>query len=152
MNKDWDPQVTLQEEINDQHGQMGKTKGNFSLEPDTSYKIPKSVLQQKFETITNCSVNLSFINDNEENEDMSVKDLYTFLNYTEIDDFDPIEEAYQMFLNDKGEFDINIYNKFNETLGLPRLKSFNNLIAAINHATNPSGQPASNTITLQQFK
>ena len=41
---------------------------------------------------------------------MSVRDLYTFFNYTETDDFDPVADAYRMFLNDKDEFDINIYN------------------------------------------
>ena len=45
MNKEWDPEVDLQIEIQDENGQLGKTKTNFSLEPDRTYKLPKSVLQ-----------------------------------------------------------------------------------------------------------
>ena len=31
---------------------------------------------------------------------LSTQDLYSFINYNESDNFDPVEEAYHMFLNE----------------------------------------------------
>ena len=36
--------------------------------------------------------------------------MYDFINYNEFDQFDPIEEAYNLFLDDNGKFDFEKYN------------------------------------------
>lgn len=41
-----------------------------------------------------------------------------------------------MFLNENGEFDLNVYNHFNEVLGLPKIKNINTFIAAISQSFN----------------
>lgn len=90
MNKDWDADSKLQEEIIEDSNRMGMTKGNFKAEPDNSYKIGKDTLQEKFEAVTGCPINVSFISNEDESETISVKDMYAFMNYTETEDFDPV--------------------------------------------------------------
>ena len=103
--------------------------------------------------MTKCAINLSFISDDEDNPYISVKDLYKFLNYTETEEFDPVEEAYQMFLNDQGKFDISIYNQHCMTLGMPKIKNYNTFLAAVSHISDPTGEKKEiSTITLDQFR
>lgn len=56
-----------------------------------------------------------------------------------------------MFLNREGKFDINKYNAFNESLNLPKIKSFNTFISAIQQTTGEIYEE-SDTITLSQFR
>lgn len=77
---------------------------------DKSYKIHKDVLKDKFSKLTGNEFNLNLLTENKEAENISTQDLYTFINYNESDDFDPVEEAYYMFLNEEQNFDIVKYN------------------------------------------
>lgn len=38
-----------------------------------------------------------------------------------------------MFLNEEGEFDLSIYNSFNQILGLPKIKNLQTFVTAINY-------------------
>lgn len=66
------------------------------------------------------------------NKTISPQEMYDFINYNEFDSFDPIQQAYNLFLNEKGQFDFHKYNQFNQTFGLPKVKNLATLCAALN--------------------
>ena len=62
---------------------------------------------------------------------ITAQEMHDFINYNEFDQFDPIEQAYNLFLDQKGQFDFNKYNQFNEKLNLPKVKNMATLTAAL---------------------
>ena len=95
-----------------------KSKSNITVNlRDVSYKMAKDTLKYKFNQITKEDLNVDYISQgnsgpvSRNEEEISVKQLFNFLNYTDCDEFDPIEQAYKMFLNPQnGKFDMTIYN------------------------------------------
>lgn len=50
---------------------------------------------------------------------ITAEQLDEFINFNEFDDFDPIKETYNMFVDDFGKFNLSKYREMHEMLGLP---------------------------------
>lgn len=50
---------------------------------------------------------------------ITADELYEFINFNEFDDFDPIRETYNMFVDDNSKFNLTKYREMHEMLGLP---------------------------------
>ena len=122
MNKDYEEDIEIDKQLLEEPKLLMnttvKSKSNITVNlRDVSYKMVKDTLKYKFNQITKEDLNVDYISQgnsgpvSRNEEEISVKQLFNFLNYTDCDEFDPIEQAYKMFLNPQnGKFDMTIYN------------------------------------------
>jgi hypothetical protein len=50
---------------------------------------------------------------------ITAEELYEFINYNEFDEFDPLRETYNMFVDDLGKFNFGKYREYHQMIGLP---------------------------------
>lgn len=67
---------------------------------------------------------MSLISESKSNKPTQVtsKEIYSFVNFNDFDHFDPMEDTYEMFLNEEKKFSFTKYNELNEMLGMPKIE------------------------------
>lgn len=54
---------------------------------------------------------------------ITVDQLYDFINFNEFDNFDPLRETYNMFVDDNQRFNFKKYEELHSLIGLPAISN-----------------------------